>query len=218
MARRLIREEGLLCGGSAGATMAAAVKIAKTLKPGQRMVVLLADSVRNYMTKFLTDSWMVERGFMEEKEEETNAKEWWATKHVADLKLNTPITVAPSVSCNECVEILNKNGYDQLPCLSASGEVEGMVTLGNLTSQILSGRVKGADPISKVLYRQFQTVSLNTTLSQLNKAFDKDHFALVATTQKNYSSPDQVNERTVVYGIVTRIDLLNYILANSPKN
>lgn len=93
-----------------------------------------------------------------------------------------------------------------------------MVTLGNLTSQILSGRVKGADPISKVLYRQFQTVSLNTTLSQLNKAFDKDHFALVATTQKNYSSPDQVNERTVVYGIVTRIDLLNYILANSPKN
>jgi cystathionine beta-synthase len=161
---------------------------------------------------------MIERGFMEEKEEETNAKEWWHTKQVSDLRLQTPITVAPSVTCNECVEILNKNGYDQLPCLSATGEVEGMVTLGNLTSQILSGRVKGADPISKVLYRQFQAVSLNTKLSQLNKAFDKDHFALVTTTQKNYQGPEQVNERTVVYGIVTRIDLLSYILANTPKN
>lgn len=51
MSRRLIKEEGMLVGGSAGATMAAAVKIAKTLKKGQRLVVLFADSVRNYMTK-----------------------------------------------------------------------------------------------------------------------------------------------------------------------
>ena len=53
MARRLIREEGLLCGGSSGTAMAAAVKVAKTLKKGQKCVVILPDSVRNYMTKFL---------------------------------------------------------------------------------------------------------------------------------------------------------------------
>ena len=53
MARRLIREEGLLCGGSSGTAVAAAVKAAKSLKKGQRCVVLLPDSVRNYMTKFL---------------------------------------------------------------------------------------------------------------------------------------------------------------------
>ena len=53
MSRRLIREEGLLCGGSAGAAVVGAIKAAKSLKPGQRCVVLLADSVRNYMTKFL---------------------------------------------------------------------------------------------------------------------------------------------------------------------
>ena len=53
MARRLIKEEGLLCGGSCGATMAAAVQVAKRLGKGQRCVVLLADGVRNYMSKFL---------------------------------------------------------------------------------------------------------------------------------------------------------------------
>ncbi len=48
-ARRLIREEGLLCGGSSGAAVAAAVKAAKGLKAGQRCVVILPDSIRNYM-------------------------------------------------------------------------------------------------------------------------------------------------------------------------
>ena len=81
-ARRLIREEGLLCGkylsltqlgecfccqafwwillstnlcfvailgGSCGSAMAAAVQAAQTLGEGQRCVVLLPDSVRNYM-------------------------------------------------------------------------------------------------------------------------------------------------------------------------
>lgn len=36
-------------GGSSGSAMAAAVKVAHRLKEGQRCVVILADSLRNYM-------------------------------------------------------------------------------------------------------------------------------------------------------------------------
>jgi len=64
MSRRLIREEGLLCGGSAGSTMYCALQAAAELRPDQRCVVLLADGVRNYMSKFLSDEWMKEKGFM----------------------------------------------------------------------------------------------------------------------------------------------------------
>jgi cystathionine beta-synthase len=53
MSRRLIREEGLLCGGSCGTAVVGALIAAKKLKKGQRCCVLLPDSVRNYMTKFL---------------------------------------------------------------------------------------------------------------------------------------------------------------------
>lgn len=67
MARRLIREEGLLCGGSSGATMWGAVQACKDLPEGARCVVVLADGVRNYMSKFLSDEWMTEHGFMESK-------------------------------------------------------------------------------------------------------------------------------------------------------
>ena len=64
MARRLIREEGLLVGGSSGTAMFAALKAAKQLKKGERCVILLADGVRNYMTKFIDDKWMQQQGFL----------------------------------------------------------------------------------------------------------------------------------------------------------
>ena len=46
--------------------MSAAVKAAKSLGAGKRCVVILPDSTRNYMTKFLSDDWMIENGFAEE--------------------------------------------------------------------------------------------------------------------------------------------------------
>jgi cysteine synthase A len=63
MARRLIREEGLLCGGSSGTAMIAALQTAPQLEKGQKCLVLLPDGIRNYMTKFPNDTWMKEHGF-----------------------------------------------------------------------------------------------------------------------------------------------------------
>lgn len=64
MARRLIREEGLLVGGSSGATVFAALEAAKELKRGQKCLIVLADGIRNYMSKFVDDHWMKEKGFL----------------------------------------------------------------------------------------------------------------------------------------------------------
>jgi cystathionine beta-synthase len=63
LARRLIREEGLLVGGSSGSAMFAALAEAGDLGAGQRCVVILPDGVRNYMTKFLDDAWIESHGY-----------------------------------------------------------------------------------------------------------------------------------------------------------
>lgn len=63
MARRLIEEEGLLVGGSSGGAMWAALRAAADLKKGQRCLVILPDSVRNYMSKHVNDAWMQAHGF-----------------------------------------------------------------------------------------------------------------------------------------------------------
>lgn len=63
-ARQLIREEGLLVGGSSGGAMWAALQAAKKLKKGQKCLVILPDSIRNYMSKYASDKWMREQGFI----------------------------------------------------------------------------------------------------------------------------------------------------------
>src|SRR5262249_25514049 len=64
-ARRLAREDGLLAGGSSGTTVHAAMEIARRLGPEARILALLPDSGRSYLSKFLDDNWMLEHGFLE---------------------------------------------------------------------------------------------------------------------------------------------------------
>lgn len=64
-ARRLIREEGLLVGGSSGSAVWAAIQVAGRLKAGEQCLVVLPDSIRNYLTKFVDDDWMKEQEFLE---------------------------------------------------------------------------------------------------------------------------------------------------------
>ena len=59
-ARRLIREEGLLVGGSSGSAMACVEQTCKNLKLGKddAIVVILPDSIRSYLSKFVDDDWL----------------------------------------------------------------------------------------------------------------------------------------------------------------
>ena len=64
MARRLIKEEGLLVGGSSGGAVWAALKAAKNLNANQNCLVILPDSIRNYLSKFINDDWMQKNNFI----------------------------------------------------------------------------------------------------------------------------------------------------------
>uniref|UniRef100_A0A667XZN9 Cystathionine beta-synthase n=1 Tax=Myripristis murdjan TaxID=586833 RepID=A0A667XZN9_9TELE len=192
MSRKLIREEGLLCGGSSGTAMAAAVKMAQELKEGQRCVVILPDSIRNYI-----------------KTEQF---------YVIGLNLSAPLTVLPSVSCQKTIKILKEKAFDQAPVVDESGTILGMVTLGNMLSSVLAGRVRPSDPVSKVLYKQFKQVRLTDNLGKLSRILETDHFALVVHEQIQYMADGLACSRQMVFGVVTAIDLLNYITTRERRN
>ncbi|MFA5867328.1 MAG: pyridoxal-phosphate dependent enzyme [Actinomycetota bacterium] len=65
-ARMLARQEGLLVGGSAGTALAAVVKYAAGSTTRETIVVLLPDTGRNYLSKFFSDEWLEDNGFMAE--------------------------------------------------------------------------------------------------------------------------------------------------------
>ncbi|KAL1268189.1 hypothetical protein QQF64_033552 [Cirrhinus molitorella] len=210
MSRMLIREEGLLCGGSSGTAMAAAVHVAKELKEGQRCVVILPDSIRNYMSKFLSDKWMCEKGFLSEEDLVVN-KPWWWNLTLQELRLSAPLTVLPLVSIKKTIQILKEKAFDQAPVVDEAGQILGMVTLGNMLSSVLAGKVRPSDPISKVLYKQFKQVRLTDNLGKLSRILETDHFALVVHEQIQYMNNGSPKMRQMVFGVVTAIDLLNYV-------
>uniref|UniRef100_A0A673YT43 Cystathionine beta-synthase n=1 Tax=Salmo trutta TaxID=8032 RepID=A0A673YT43_SALTR len=210
MSRMLIREEGLLCGGSSGTAMAAAVRMATELKEGQRCVVILPDSIRNYMSKFLSDNWMCDKGFLT-LEDLMVSKPWWWNVSLQCLNLFSPLTVLPSVNIKKTIKILKEKAFDQAPVVDESGVILGMVTLGNMLSSVLAGKVKASDPVAKVLYKQFKQVRLSDNLGKLSRILETDHFALVVHEQIQYMEDGSPCLRQMVFGVVTAIDMLNYI-------
>eukprot|EP01108_Squamamoeba_japonica_P000641 TRINITY_DN1218_c0_g2_i9.p2 TRINITY_DN1218_c0_g2~~TRINITY_DN1218_c0_g2_i9.p2 ORF type:complete len:514 (-),score=273.73 TRINITY_DN1218_c0_g2_i9:42-1583(-) len=216
MSRRLIREEGILCGGSSGTAVHFGLEAARTLKKGQRCVIVLPDSVRNYMTKFLTDEWMLRHSFMEREAAE---REWWSGHSVSDLGLRSPVTVTPDVCCGDAIDILHREGYDQLPVVDDAGTMLGVVTEGVLMGKIVHKTVQSTDPVSKALYKKFLQVPIDTKLEELSRLFDQDHFALVVQTQRRFTAEKGESTTTsLVCGVVSRIDLLRYIAKGNSKN
>lgn len=212
MSRRLIRQEGILCGGSSGTAMYAAVQAAKELKEGQRCVVILPDSVRNYMTKFLNDDWMRERGFTDEKFEETSvenkAKKDFAGATVRDLQLADAVTIDGETTCKEAIDLMEKNGFDQLPVTAGPHRrLRGLVTMGNILSRMASGKAKPDTQVSEVMFHftkgsnKFEEITEDTPLEKLTRFFETNSSALVTDAQK-------------VKHVITKVDLLSYLVKN----
>ena len=115
MSRKLIAREGLLVGGSSGTAMHYALKYIKDHDIGadKTVVVICADGVRNYMTKFLNADWMNEYGFMTEKEVYDLNKsklvpdnDWGQDKTVGDMKLDDMPTLCLDSTCKAAVDLL----------------------------------------------------------------------------------------------------------------
>ncbi|OLY84714.1 Cystathionine beta-synthase [Smittium mucronatum] len=219
MARRLIREEGLLCGGSSGTAMYAAIQAASVLEPGQRCVVILPDGVRNYMTKFLNDKWMISNGFLEDTEAPKSSvqKKPVAGLTVKDLGLKKAITVYTSTPAQEASRIMLDLGFDQLPVISSSGHLKGIVTLGNIVSRVASGASLPSSLVSEVMYRfpitngsKFKEINVDTPLDYLTEFFQKNNAAII--TERISVSDSGIAFKPI--HVLTGTDLLSYLLSH----
>lgn len=162
------------------------------------------------LSKFLSDKWMCEKGFLSE-EDLVVSKPWWWNLTLQELRLSAPLTVLPLLSIKKTIQILKEKAFDQAPVVDEAGQILGMVTLGNMLSSVLAGKVRPSNPINKVIYKQFKQVRLTDNLGKLSRILETDHFALVVHEQIQYMSDGSPKMRQMVFGVVTAIDLLNYV-------
>ena len=191
MARRLIRKEGLLCGGSCGAAMWAANEVARRVGPGKKFVVILADSVRNYMTKFMDDQWMKESGFAEQR---------WETETIGDLLRRLParplITAGSGDSVSETVHVMKKAGISQLPVLD-QGRLVGIVTESDILGKMVDGSASLETKVAEVMVRRVDTVRIDDGARTLLEIFAREEVGLV------------LDADGMLQGIITKMDLVD---------
>ncbi len=160
MSRRLIRQEGLLVGGSSGSAVWAAKEIAKREGPDKRIVTILPDSVRNYMTKFLDEAWMKENGF---------AEAGWESTDLGSLLLRMPKRELLTAQSAETLEVvvgrMKENGISQLPVLDDGRLVEGGATLSSA--------------VAEVMFRSVNTVHRDQDAGCLLEIFARNEIGLV---------------------------------------
>lgn len=201
LARKLIREEGLLCGASSGAALAAALKIAKDIPAGKHMVVLLPDGIRNYMTKFVSDHWMEARGFLAPPSPIERNK-WWWNMPVSTLSLKKPSLLKEKTTlCQEAVRILENTKCQQLLISGDDIHVKGVVNSTKLVTSLISGALQNADFVEKAMVKQFAKVHPSTTLGLVSRILEKESYAIVL---------DDTRDEALI-GIINHTDILNFI-------
>ncbi|PHH66165.1 hypothetical protein CDD81_228 [Ophiocordyceps australis] len=244
LARRLISEEGLLVGGSSGSAMAAMVRAVKEygFTKDDVVVVVLPDSIRSYLSKFADDDWLAANGLLMSSgvEEDIDAKthgrrpsktaDPYDGATVASLRLKPVTSVAADATCSEAIETMRDKGFDQLPVLSKSCKLMGLVTLGNMLSYISRGRATSSSPVKDVMFdfgsfdeivtdprqsamghtaerkRKFVEITMDTPLSALSSFFEWNSAAVVTEKSgdaKSLSKP---------MAVVTKVDLLTWLV------
>jgi cystathionine beta-synthase len=138
-ARRLAREEGILAGGSGGSSVYAAVQIARRLGPGKRVLTMIPDSGRNYLSKFYDDNWMLEHGFLERQAPMPSIEEVLLAKHGGDIP--ALVTISAHQKVGEGIDAMQRYGISQIP-VTRDGEGDSLAdVIGSLQDRALLEKV-----------------------------------------------------------------------------
>jgi cystathionine beta-synthase len=138
-ARRLAREEGILAGGSGGTSVYAAVQIAQRLGAGKRVLTMIPDSGRNYLSKFYDDNWMLEHGFLERQAPLPSVEEVLRAKHGGEIP--ALVTISAHAKVGEGIDTMQRYGISQIP-VTRDGESATLAdVIGSLQDRALLEKV-----------------------------------------------------------------------------
>lgn len=216
MSRQLIRREGLLCGGSSGSAAYCAIQAIKkfNVKEGDNVVVILPDSIRNYMTKYLSEEWCVTRGFLDVEEDEKNDF-WWTHKPISAMAdFVTPIAdniVDASLTCAQVLDRMKSKSIDTV-LVFKEGVMTEVVTKKNIMNKLVIGACKPTDLVELAALDRHIMLKKSDTVKQLQCCLDAEGYAIVS----NGAPSSTMNEKNL-FGVFTADTFLSYLTSEDAK-
>jgi len=190
--RELLAREGILGGTSTGTLLAAALRYCRAQSQPKRVVTFVCDSGNKYLSKVYNDFWMVDQGFLQ-RERYGDLRDLIARRHWE----HASITVNANESVLAAYGRMKLYDMSQLPVMR-EGHIVGIVDEEGVLMQVFERPERFNEPVSSVMESHLVTVGPDASLPQLMEIFKRGMVVIVV-------------DRGELLGLITRIDLLNWL-------
>jgi cystathionine beta-synthase len=190
--RELLAKEGILGGSSTGTLLAAALKYCREQTGPKRVLVLVCDTGNKYLSKMYNDYWMLDNGFLERE-------------HFGDLRdlilrpysQRDTVVVGPAEPLTTAYQRMKLYDVSQLPVMDGD-KIVGIVDESDVLLHVYGDEAKFREPVSTAMASRLQMLDVKSPIESLLEVFEVGRVAIVMDGEK-------------FLGLITRIDLLNYL-------
>ena len=196
MARRLTREEGLFVGGSSGLIAHVAMAVARAIDdPAALVVTFLCDTGERYLSKLYNDEWMRENQMLDG--DRHTLADVVRAKAGAGQAI---VSIAPGATVRQSLRLMALHDVSQLPVMDGSNCV-GSVSDWSLSAKSLESTKLLDATVSEVMDPPFPVLESSQPADSVATLLSKSNPAVL------------VRANSGITGIVTRSDMLAYLMA-----
>ncbi len=184
--RRIVKDEGIFVGNSAGSAMAGLLQLKDNFKKGEVVVVIFHDHGTRYVGKMFNDDWMRERGFL--VEEKPKAGDLLKGKDLAlvSVEADEPVLLA--------IDRMRKHNIDQLPVME-NGKPVGTITDARLFDAMLEDADVRTQKARVVMGPALPVIEPDAHLEEIAKRLGNGSPAVLVQMKEGY-------------GIITKQDII----------
>lgn len=191
-ARELLKKEGILGGSSTGTLLAAALQYCREQREPRRVVTLVCDTGNKYLSKLYNDYWMLDNGFLDRQ----------PTGDLRDLILrpytqHDTVVVGPHELLVTAYNRMKLYDISQLPVMEGD-RIVGIMDESDLLIHVYGDEKRFLDPVATAMIGRLDVLPVHSPIEALLPVFERGHVAIVVEEEK-------------FLGLITRIDLLNYL-------
>ena len=191
-ARELLAREGVLGGSSTGTLLAAALKYCREQTVPKKVVVLVPDTGNKYLSKMYNDYWMLDNGFLQRPQH----------GDLRDLILrpytqHDTVVVGPGDLLTTAYQRMKLYDVSQLPVMDGE-HLAGIIDESDVLLHVYGDEARFRDPVSVAMVSKLEKLDVKSPIEALLPVFDRGQVAIVMDGEK-------------FLGLITRIDLLNYL-------
>ncbi|TQV80562.1 pyridoxal-phosphate dependent enzyme [Denitrobaculum tricleocarpae] len=192
-ARELLTKEGVLGGSSSGTLIAAALRYCREQTEPKRVVTFVCDSGNKYLSKMFNDFWMVDQGFIQ-REQHNDLRDLIARLH----EKHATVLVSPEDTLLVAYGRMKLYDVSQLPVLDADSKAVGIIDESDILLAVTENEDHFKKKVGEAMTSKLETVPSDAPMEALLPIFNKDMVAIVV-------------DGDTFLGLITRIDLLNYL-------